>query len=168
MRSTIDRPLQFPKHHKRRRRKSSISKKTIQHPSFDKLTHDNIEKAIDKAYADAYALLAIVGVSGALEKKKKGTMNQVSSLIRNELEKKFKKVAFEGDEIYLSDDDEEELSYAHRSDSSLLSSSEEKDSSEEEDDASSLSANGKSQFHGMTVFDSVSSASARLSCQPTD
>lgn len=158
----LDCPLQFPKHHKRRR-KSSTSEKAIPDSSSDKLTHENIKKAIDRAFTDAYNLLAVVDVNIALERKKKTTLNQVSSFIRGEFEKKFKKVAYEGDESYLSDDEDDdgdELSYARRSDRSWLSSFDGNESSEDEDDVPSVSASGKSQFHGLRVFDTISPASA--------
>jgi len=155
----LDCPLQFPKHHKRRR-KSNSSKKTMPDSSSDKLTHENIQKAIDRAFADAYSLLALVDVNIALQRKRKNTINQVSSFVRGEFEKKFKKVAYEGDESYLSDDEDDELSYARRSDSSFLSSFDGNNSSEDEDDVPSVSASGKSQFLGMRVFDSISSTSA--------
>ena len=151
--------LQFPKHHKRQR-KSNTSTAAVSRSLSNDLTQENIKKAIDRAFTDTYNILATVDVSVALERKKRFTIDQVSSFMRSEFEKKFRRVAYEGDESYPSDDEEDELDYTRRSDRGRPASSNKSDSSEDDDDAPSVSANGKSQFRGMRVFDTVSSASA--------
>ncbi|CAF2059171.1 unnamed protein product, partial [Rotaria magnacalcarata] len=63
-------PLKFPKHHKRQR-KRTILKKQIAGSSMNHLTIDNIQKAVYRAFDDAYNLLSTVDINSALRKKKK-------------------------------------------------------------------------------------------------
>ncbi|CAM4835067.1 unnamed protein product [Rotaria magnacalcarata] len=58
-------PLKFPKHHKRQR-KRTILKKQIAGSSMNHLTIDNIQKAIYRAFDDAYNLLSTVDINSAL------------------------------------------------------------------------------------------------------
>lgn len=85
----LDCPLQFPKHHKRRR-KDSTSKKPIENFSINHLTHDNIKATILQAFDDAYHLLSELNVNNVLEKAKKTTIKQVSSFVRTHFEKNLK------------------------------------------------------------------------------
>ena len=57
-----------------------------------------IRYTVDRAFTDAYNLLASIDVNIALERKKKATINQVSSFIRGEFEKKFRRVAYEDED----------------------------------------------------------------------
>jgi len=66
----LDCPLQFTKHHKRRR-KNAASERSVSNSSVDILTNDNIEKTICRAFDDAYKLLSKLDVNIPLEKRKK-------------------------------------------------------------------------------------------------
>ena len=99
--------LQFPKHHKRCR-PSAASKKPISNSSVDVLTHDNIQKTICRAFDDAYHLLSELDVHVALKKAKKTKMLQVSSFVRAQFDRKFKKLSYDDIESYLTDDDDDD------------------------------------------------------------
>ena len=148
-------PLQFPKHHKRRRK--MISSKTITTTSssfLDLLTNENIEEIICRAFDDAYDLLSKLDVNVALEKKKRKTMRQVSSFVYDQFNKSFRTVWYDDEEVYSLDDGD--YDYNLKYDVNVLSKSEEDDFSEDQDDLPCVSANSKSQFHGMRVFDTIS------------
>jgi len=68
-------------------------------------------------------------VNIVLEKKKMNSIGRVSSFVRTQFEKKFKKVSYDDTQTYSSEDD---------------------------DDISSFSASGKQQFQGMRIFDNIS------------
>jgi len=151
--------LQFPKHHKRCRQ-SAASKNVVLSASIHLLTCDNIKKTICQAYDDAYDLLSKLDVHIALKKAKKTEMLQVSSFVRARFDRKFKKVSYDDDESYLSDNDES--SYKFRSDiNTAADSSDDSSSDDETDNVSSISASGKSQFHGMRVCDTIPSSLAK-------
>ena len=140
-------PLKFPKHHKRQRKRAIFTKSAVDlHANL--FTTDNIQKTIGQAFDDAYNLLAGVDVNIALETRRKNTMFQVSSFVRSQFNKKYKNVSYDDNEIYSSDD---EYNYKYEIDSS---GNIEEDTSEDEN-ISSVSASGKSQFHGMRVFDNI-------------
>ena len=141
-------PLKFPKHHKRQRKRAIFKKSAVDlHANLFKT--DNIQKTIDQAFDDAYDHLAGVDVNIALEMRRKNTVFQVSSFVRSQFNKKYKNVPYDDNEIYSSDD---EYNYKYEIDSS---GNIEEDTSEDEENISSLSASGKSQFHGMRVFDNI-------------
>ena len=76
--------------------------------------------------------------------------------LRAQFNRKFKKVSYDDIDSYLSDDDES--SYKFRSDANIAADSADDSSSDDEtDNVSSFSASGKSQFHGMRVFDTIPS-----------
>ena len=87
-------------------------------------------------------------------------MKEISSFVRARFEKKFKTIYSDGSNNHPSDDDDdEESSYNLKYDANLLLESEESTSSEDEtDDMPSLSASGKSQFHGTRVVDTIPSS----------
>ncbi|CAF5227406.1 unnamed protein product [Rotaria magnacalcarata] len=66
----LDCPLQFPKHHKRRR-KVAASKKSASNITIGLPTNDTIKTTIHQAFNDAYKLLSELDINIALEKKKK-------------------------------------------------------------------------------------------------
>ncbi|CAF4106901.1 unnamed protein product [Rotaria sp. Silwood2] len=122
--------------------------------SSDFLTYDNIQTTISRAFDHAYHLLSGLDVNIALEKKKKTTLKQVSSFVRTQFEKKFKTISADSSQIYSSDDESDDES---ESDVYMLSKPEEYSSSEDEtDDVPQITTNGKSQFRGMRVFDTIS------------
>jgi hypothetical protein len=90
-------PLQFPKHHKRRRKMAS--KKSTSNSSVDLLTNENIEQTICRAFDDAYNLLSKLDIDVALKKKKRTTMDQVSSFVYGQFKQKFKNVWYDDEEI---------------------------------------------------------------------
>ncbi|CAF3836645.1 unnamed protein product [Rotaria sp. Silwood1] len=158
-------PLQFPKHHKRRRKasakKNSASSKAVNLPSYD-----TIENTIHKAFNDAYDTLSELEMNIALQEKKKATISQVSSFARSQFEKKSKIVSYDEYETYSSDDEPNDDPDV---DANLLLKDEEENSSEDEDNLSSISASGRSQFHGMRVTDTVSpSLSSSYFCVEID
>ncbi|CAF2386183.1 unnamed protein product [Rotaria sp. Silwood2] len=155
-------PLKFPKHHKRQR-KRTILKKQIAGSSMNHLTIDNIQKAVYRAFDDAYNLLSTVDINSALRKKKKNTISQVSSFVRTQFTKKFKKVSYDDIETYSSDD---EYDYKYKIDPSA--NVEEEDTSDDEDNLSSVSASGKTHFHGMRVYDNIPSQSKSYFCVEID
>jgi len=63
-------PIQFPKHHKRRRQNIAL-KKSIQNSAVDLLTCDNIKKTICRAFDDAYRLLSELNLNVVLKRAKK-------------------------------------------------------------------------------------------------
>jgi hypothetical protein len=151
--------LQFPKHHKRCRQ-SAASKNVVLSASIHLLTCDNIKKTICQAYDDAYDLLSKLDVHIALKKAKKTEMLQVSSFVRAQFDRKFKKVSYDDDESYLSDNDES--SYKFRSDINTAADLDDDSSCDDEtENVSSISASGKSQFHGMRVCDTIPSSLAK-------
>jgi hypothetical protein len=152
----LDCPLQFPKHHKRRR-KIEASRKLSSYSSLDLLTDENIETIISRSYRDAFNLLSKLNVNVALEKKRRTTMQEVSSFIRGLFQNKFKKVSYDDHEACSSDDEDEDgyngnLKY----NGTGPLEPDEGDSEEEEEFTCSISANGRTQFHGMRVYDSIS------------
>jgi hypothetical protein len=155
-------PLKFPKHHKRQR-KRTILKKQIAGSSINHLTIDNIQKAVYRAFDDAYNLLSTVDVNSALRKKKKNTISQVSSFVRAQFTKKFKKVSYDDVETYSSSD---EYDYKYKIDPSA--NEEEEDTSDDEENISSVSASGKTHFHGMRVYDNIPSQSNSYFCVEID
>ena len=87
-------------------------------------------------------------------------MLQVSSFVRARFDRKFKKVSYDDDESYLSDNDES--SYKFRSDINTAADLDDDSSCDDEtENVSSISASGKSQFHGMTVCDTIPSSLAK-------
>ncbi|CAF4965249.1 unnamed protein product [Rotaria sp. Silwood1] len=158
-------PLQFPKHHKRGRKasakKNSAPSKAVNLPSYD-----TIENTIHKAFNDAYDTLSELEMNIALQGKKKATITQVSSFARSQFEKKSKIVSYDEYETYSSDDEPNDDPDV---DANLLLKDEEENSSEDEDNLSSISASGRSQFHGMRVTDTVSpSLSSSYFCVEID
>ena len=145
-------PLKFPKHHKRRRKRTILKKQTAD-SSVDLLTTDNIGKAVYRAFDDAYNLLSTVDINDVLEKRRKNSISQVSSFVRAHFSKKFKKVSYGDVETYSSDDE-----YDHKYQVDQSESEEKDDSSDDEEHVSSVSASGKSHFHGMRVYDSIPSS----------
>ncbi|CAF3897594.1 unnamed protein product [Rotaria sp. Silwood1] len=102
----------------------------------------------------------------ALQGKKKATISQVSSFARSQFEKKSKIVSYDEYETYSSDDEPNDDPDV---DANLLLKDEEENSSEDEDNLSSISASGRSQFHGMRVTDTVSpSLSSSYFCVEID
>ena len=148
-------PLQFSRHHKQRRKNAAAKTSLSNSSSSGILTYENIENTVWRAYDDAYALLSGLGVDKALEKRKTTNIHQVSSFVRTQFEKKFKKVSYDDDDNLSSDDENDELNYNVSSDANSLSTSDE-ESSEDENDVSSISASSKSHFNGMRVFDTIS------------
>ncbi|CAF3466409.1 unnamed protein product [Rotaria socialis] len=133
--------LQFPKYHKRCRQ-SAASNNVV-------LTYD-----------DAYHLLSKLDVHIALKKAKKTEILQVRSFVRAQFDRKFKKVSYDDDESYLSDNDES--SYKFRSDINTAADLDDDSSCDDEtENMSSISASGKSQFHGMRVCDTIPSSLAK-------
>ncbi|CAF2257375.1 unnamed protein product [Rotaria magnacalcarata] len=146
-------PLQFPKHHKRRRKVAAL-KKSVSNTTIDLPRNDTIKKIIHQAYNDAYKLLSELDINIALEKKKKTKINEVSSYVRTQFEKKFKKVTYDEGEIYSSNDESDEEVATNVNSSSKP----EEDSSEDENDLPCISSSGKHQFNGMRVTDTISSS----------
>jgi hypothetical protein len=81
-------------------------------------------------------------------------MDQISSFVQGQFKQKYKNVWYDDEEVYSSDDDDD--AYKLKYNVSLLPKSGEDDSSEDEDNLPNVSANGKSQFHGMIIFDTIS------------
>jgi hypothetical protein len=138
-------------------------KKQIAGSSINHLTIDNIQKAVYRAFDDAYNLLSTVDINSALRKKKKNTISQVSSFVRAQFTKKFKKVSYDDVETYSSDD---EYDYKYKTDPST--NVEEEDTSDDEENLSSISASGKTHFHGMRVHDNIPSQSNSYFCVEID
>ncbi|CAF3677512.1 unnamed protein product [Rotaria socialis] len=128
-------PLQFPKHHKRRRKVAAL-KKSVSNTTIDLPRNDTIKKIIHQAYNDAYKLLSELDINIALEKKKKTKINEVSSYVRTQFEKKFKKVTYDEGEIYSSNDESDEEVATNVNSSSKP----EEDSSEDENDLPCISS----------------------------
>lgn len=76
----------------------------------------------------------------------------MSSFVQAQFKKKFKKVLYDDDETYSSDDD---YDFNLKSNINIQSISQEDNSSDDEDSIPNVTASGKSQFHGMRVFDTV-------------
>ena len=144
--------LQFPKHHKRRR-KNDIKKTVSAGSSLDQLTNDNIEQAVSRAFNDAFDLLSGLGITASLRKRKMHTMHAVNSFARSQFEKKFKKVSYDDSQSYSSDDESNDAddSYEDHQSASSVDSSSETDT----EHLPCLSTDGKSQFTGMRVFDAI-------------
>lgn len=70
--------------------------------------------------------------------------------MRGQFDKKFKKVSYNDVEIYSFDN---EYDYKYKIDSSA--NVDEEDTSDDEENVPSVSASGKSNFHGMRVYDSI-------------
>jgi hypothetical protein len=81
------------------------------------------------------------------------SIGRVSSFVRTQFEKKFKKVSYDDTQTYSSD---EESSEYLKSNVDLLPRSDDECSSEDDDDISSFSASCKQQFQGMRIFDNIS------------
>ncbi|CAF4572529.1 unnamed protein product [Rotaria sp. Silwood1] len=129
-------------------------------------SYDTIENTIHKAFNDAYDTLSELEMNIALQGKKKATISQVSSFARSQFEKKSKIVSYDEYETYSSDDEPNDDPDV---DANLLLKDEEENSSEDEDNLSSISASGRSQFHGMRVTDTVSpSLSSSYFCVEID
>ena len=144
--------LEFPKHHKRRR-KEAILKGKIATSSGSSLTIEAIQGAIHRAFDDAYDLLSQANINIVLEKAKKNTMFEVSEFVRTQFHQKFKRVSYdEGEKLSPDDEYDDE----HRINSS--ENVEGEDASEDEEDLCSISASGKTQFHGMRVYDNIPSS----------
>ncbi|CAF1453932.1 unnamed protein product, partial [Rotaria sp. Silwood1] len=130
--------LEFPKHPKRCRQ-SAASKNVVLSASIHLLTYDNVKKTICQAYDDAYDLLSKLDVHIALKKAKKTEMIQVSSFVRAQFDRKFKKVSYDDDESYLSDNNES--SYKFRSDINTAADLDDDSSCDDEtENVSSISA----------------------------
>jgi hypothetical protein len=153
-------PLQFPKHHKRYRQ-SAASNIAVLSASTHLLTCDNIKKTIYQAYDDAYDLLSKLDVHIPLKKAKKTEMLQVSSFVRAIFDRKFKKVSCPDDESYLSDDDDESSDKFSSDINTVANSDDDSSCDDETENVSSISANSKSQFHGMRVYDTIPSSLAK-------
>jgi hypothetical protein len=67
-------PLQFPKHHKRRREITAAENSSF-NSSINLLTNENIKKTLCRAFDDAYDLLSKLDVNIALKKKKRTIMH---------------------------------------------------------------------------------------------
>ncbi|CAF1382152.1 unnamed protein product [Rotaria magnacalcarata] len=79
-------------------------------------------------------------------------MNEVSSYVRTQFEKKFKKVTYDEGESYSSNDESDEELETNVNSSSTSGD----DSSEDENDLPCISSSGKHQFNGMRVTDTIS------------
>ncbi|CAF3314134.1 unnamed protein product [Rotaria socialis] len=120
----------------------------------------DIQNQSESAYDDAYHLLSKLDVHIALKKAKKTEILQVRSFVRAQFDRKFKKVSYDDDESYLSDNDES--SYKFRSDINTAADLDDDSSCDDEtENMSSISASGKSQFHGMRVCDTIPSSLAK-------
>ncbi|CAF2147347.1 unnamed protein product, partial [Rotaria magnacalcarata] len=120
--------LKFPKHHKRRRKAISLNNLTSS-IDINFLTYNQIETTIHQAFDDAYQTLS-------------------KFIYKNQFEKKNKKLSYDDNETYSSDDEpSEEL----ETNIKIILNSDDENSSEddEEEDLPSISASGKYRFDGM-------------------
>ena len=117
------------------------------------LSHENIEKAIHVAFDHAYTLLSALDVQVVLKKNNKTTLHQVSSFVRSQFKRKTIKSTSDDSQYDSSEDGS--IDRSNSVDGSLTESSEENSIGE---DISSCDGNNKSNFHGMRVFDNISTA----------
>ncbi|CAF4855980.1 unnamed protein product [Rotaria socialis] len=110
--------------------------------------------------AGKLSVLADIQNQSESESEKITEMLQVSSFVRAQFDRKFKKVSYDDDESYLSDNDES--SYKFRSEINTAANLDYDSSCDDEtENVSSISASGKSQFHGMRVCDTIPSSLAK-------
>ncbi|CAF1682398.1 unnamed protein product [Rotaria magnacalcarata] len=111
--------------------------------------------------ADKLSVLAdIQNQSESGQKQNKTEMLQVNSFVRAQFDRQFKKVSYDDDESYLSDNDES--SYKFRSDINTAADLDDDSSCDDEtENVSSISASGKSHFHGMRLCDTILSSLAK-------
>ena len=79
-------PLQFSRHHKRRR-KATDSKKSVYNIPVNLPIHDISKKTIHRAFDDAYNLLCELDINFTLEKRNNTMIHEVSPLVRTQLAK---------------------------------------------------------------------------------
>ncbi|CAF3908791.1 unnamed protein product, partial [Adineta steineri] len=79
--------LEFPKHHKRRYKKDASPNNHSQDVG-DNLTHDTIQNAIFRAFDDAYKMLSALDIDKTLKKSHKSTLNEISTFVRVQIERK--------------------------------------------------------------------------------
>jgi hypothetical protein len=148
----IDNPLQFPKHHKRRR-KRSVPRMPVAGMPNDLLSYENMEKAIHLAFDHAYDLLSTLDLNIALRKKRRTNLHDVSSFVQRQFQKKTIKVSTVDRQGYSSDDESTDESISE--DDSRTEASEDSSIDEDIDETSSCLGTNKSSFHGMRVFNTI-------------
>ena len=154
----IENPLQFPKHHKRRR-KRSVPRVPVSGLSNNLLSYENIEKAIHLAFDRAYDLLSTLDLNVALKKKRRTNLHDVSSFVQRQFQRKSIKVSSDDRQGYSSDD--ESIDESISGDDSRTEASEDSSIDEDVDETSSHFGNSKSNFHGMRVFNSIPASLAK-------
>ncbi|CAF4729851.1 unnamed protein product [Rotaria sp. Silwood2] len=142
--------LQFPKHHKRRLRKTEHANDHLQTNNI--LTQNNIEKTIYRAYDDAYKLLSVLGIDKILKKAHKSTLTELSTFVRVQIEQKSHTTDYSENWNGYSDDesDSEAENTIDQSDVSTESSSE-----DENDELMTNSSRKGSQFKRMRIFNDI-------------
>ena len=148
----VDNPLQFPRHHKRRR-KRSVPQVPISGLSSNLLSYNNIEKAIHLAFDHAYDLLSTLDLNIALRRKRKTSLDEVSAFVQRQFQRKSIRVSNVRRQRRSSDDESNNESIPE--DESHTESSEDSSIDEDIDEASSSFANSKSNVHGMRVFNTI-------------
>ena len=148
----VDNPLQFSKHHKRRR-KRSVPQVPISGLPSNLLSYDNIEKAIHLAFDHAYDLLSTLDLNIALRRKRKRSLDEVSAFVQRQFQRKSIRVSNVRRQRRPSDDESNDESIPE--DKSHTESSEDSSIDEDIDEASSSFANSKSNFHRMRVFNTI-------------
>ena len=119
----------------------------------NRLTHENIEKAIHLAFDHAYTLLSALDVQIALKNDNKTTLHQVSLFLRSQFKRKT--INFTSDDSQYDLSEDESIDRSKSADDSPSESSEENSIRE---DISPYDGNKKSNFHGMRVFDNIPTA----------
>ncbi|CAF2756191.1 unnamed protein product [Rotaria sp. Silwood2] len=146
--------LKFPKHHKRRYKKSVLMTDRSQ-ASSSILTHSTIEKTIFRAFNDAYNMLSVLGIDVTLKKTQKNTLSKGSTFVRTQIERKSHTTDYSDAGNYSSDDETDSIL-----DKVLdISTTDTESSSENDSDELLTNSNSKrSQFQGIRIFNEIPSS----------
>jgi hypothetical protein len=146
--------LQFPKHHKRRHKKTALLTDRLQ-VSTNIITQNTIEQTICRAFDDAFDMLSVLGIDETLKEAHRSTLNDVSTFVRVQIERKSHTTDYSENWNGYSDDesDSESENVLDEYDANTESSSE--DETEELFPSSSRKA---SQFKGVRIFNEISTS----------
>ncbi|CAF1300836.1 unnamed protein product [Adineta steineri] len=146
--------LEFPKHHKRRYKKAASPNNHSQDVS-DNLTHDTIQNAIFRAFNDAYKMLSVLDIDKTLKKSHKSTLNEISTFVRVQIERKSHTTDYSENWDEYSDE-ESDSEQVNTSDDCYVST--ESSSEDETEELLSNSNQKASEFKGIRIFNEISSS----------
>nr|ACD54737.1 unknown [Adineta vaga] len=143
--------LQFPKHHKRRHKKTVLLTGRSHIPT-NIITENTIEQTIFRAFDDAFEILSVLGIDKTLKRAHRDSLKDMSIFVRTQIERMSHTIDYSQNWHDYSDDesDSEPEKDVHESDADTESSS--------EDETEELFANSSqktSQFKKIRIFNDI-------------